>query len=60
MISNEGNDIGDYPNGISGSTLVEIKYRNGHEDHGYANNWNLSWCSTDNDQLDIVAYRIVT
>ena len=59
-ISNEGNDIGDYPDGVSGTTLVEIKYRNGRKDHGYANNWCLSWCSTDDDPLDIVAYRIVT
>ena len=58
-ISNEGNDIGDYPDGVSGSTLVEIKYRNGRKDHGYANNWCLSWCSTDDDPLDIVAYRVV-
>ena len=58
-ISNEGNSSGSLPNGISGSTLVEIKYRNGRKDHGYANNWCLSWCSTDDDPLDIVAYRVV-
>lgn len=58
-ISNEGNGFGDYPVGVSGSTLVHIKYRNGWTDHGYANNWNLSWRSTDNDELDIIAYRVV-
>ena len=58
-ISNEGNSSGSLPDGISGSTLVVIKYRNGGTHTGYADNWNLSWCSTDNHFADIVAYRVV-
>ena len=59
-ISNEGNSSGSRPDGVSGSTLVEIKYRNGREDTDYVNNWCRSWCSTNDSPLDIVAYRIVT
>lgn len=59
-ISNEGNSSGSLPDGISGRTLVEIKYRNGGTHTGYADNWCRRWCSTDNSPYNIVAYRIVT
>lgn len=58
-ISNEGNSADKHPVGVLGSTLVEIEYRSGRQDRGYANNWTRSWCSTDDDSLDIVAYRVV-
>ena len=58
-ISNFGNDHATYPRGVSCSTQIEVKLRDGSTHKGMPNDWVLSWRETDKDQCDIVAYRIL-
>ena len=56
-VPNENNSNDFAP--IKGSTLIEVKYRNGFKETGKASEWSASWCSIDGAHNDIVAYRIL-
>ena len=58
-ISNEGNSSSHHPESLTPETEIEIKLRNGTTQQAPAKCWTLGWKSTDNDQWDIIAYRIV-
>ena len=50
---------------VMGSEMVDVKFRDGHEDVGYSADWYSGWAGTrdhwlhKNDRSDIVEYRLV-
>lgn len=58
-VSNEGRNAMGYPAPLTQYTSIEVKFRDGSSDTGLPCVWNAAWRSTDNDPLDIIAYRIV-
>jgi hypothetical protein len=60
-ISNEGNSTCTWPSGygISDSTMLEVKYRDGASDKGVACDWGDAWYETEGKGWDIIKFRIV-
>ena len=58
-ISNESNSSRCHPKSLTRSDIIEVKLRNGTIQEGIPDRWTCGWKSTDNDEWDIVAYRIV-
>jgi hypothetical protein len=60
-ISNIGNDTERWPEGygITKNTVIEIKRRNGDTEKDYAHAWRVSWTEIDEDEVDIVKFRIL-
>lgn len=58
-ISNESNSSRCHPKSLTRFDIIEVKFRNGTIREGIPDRWTWGWKSTDNHELDIVAYRIV-
>ena len=60
-ISNEGNSTCTWPSGygISDSTMLEVKYRDGASDQGVACDWGDAWYETERKGWDIMKFRII-
>lgn len=61
-ISNVGYDVPWYPSEtLDAFTKIEVKFRNGSTQTGFADIWDdtCNWCELDRQDTDIVAYRVI-